>query len=315
MTNNNKQQHIPVLLKEVLVYLNPKKGDVIVDATMGLGGHSEEFLKKIGTEGKLIGIDKDREALNISKRRLKKYKNVIFVKGDFIEIKDIVKGLGFEKVDKVLADIGVSSYQIDEIERGFSFKSDGPLDMRMDKESDIKASDIVNGYSEKELEVIFKSYGEEKFSHRIAMRIKEVSSEKKIETTAELKAIIVEALPIKYKKTLRIDPATKVFQALRVEVNRELKALGGFLPQATRILKKGGRLGVISFHSLEDRMVKNFFRQELKGCVCPSDFPVCRCDNKPTLKAITKKPVMADKKEVNENPRSRSAKFRVVEKL
>ena len=309
------KRHIPVLSKEVLEYLDPKEGDLVIDATVGFGGHSSLLLKKIGTKGQLIGIDKDGEALEATGDKFKKNKNVKLVHGGFEDIEEILEEQKVKEADIILADIGVSSYQIDKAERGFSFREEGPLDMRMDKERNLSAEDIIREYSEEDLVRIFRAYGEERFAKRIARNIVEKREESEIKTTLQLKKIVEESLPVKYRKTLKIDPATKVFQALRIEVNGELEALGGFLPQAIRILKKGGRLAVISFHSLEDRMVKEFFRMEAKECICPSEFPVCRCEKEARVKILTRKPIMGSEEEIKENPRARSAKLRVIEKL
>lgn len=310
----SKVEHKPVLLKETVKFLKPKEGNVFVDGTLGLGGHAEAILEKIGEKGIYVALDKDPQAIKIAKKRLNKYKNLLVYQASFDQLKEVWEKEGLGKADGILADLGVSSLQIDTEKRGFSFKKSGKLDMRMG-ESEKTAADIVNEYSVEELADVFRKYGEEKFSRPIAKKIVEERSKRRLEETLELKEIILSALPEKYKHSLKKDPATKVFQALRVEVNDELEALGGFLPQATSILKKGGRLAVISFHSLEDRTVKEFFKSQSKGCICPRDFPVCKCGNKPGFKIITKKPIIASEEEKLKNPRSRSAKMRVVEKI
>ncbi|PIZ00638.1 16S rRNA (cytosine(1402)-N(4))-methyltransferase [bacterium (Candidatus Howlettbacteria) CG_4_10_14_0_8_um_filter_40_9] len=309
-----ESKHISVLLKETISFLRPKEGDVFVDGTLGLGGHAEAILELIGKKGKYIALDRDPQAIKIAKDRLKKYKNMTVYQANFDQLKDVTAKEGLGKVDGILIDLGVSSLQIDSEERGFSFKKSGPLDMRMG-DSDITAADIVNEYSAEELTGIFRDFGEEKFAKQIAKKIVEKRKERRIENTLEFRDIVLSALPEKYKSILKKDPATKVFQALRVEVNEELEALGGFLPQALSILKKGGRLAVISFHSLEDRIVKDFIRSQSRGCLCPRDFPVCRCGNKPKIKVIASKPVVPSEEEKKENPRSRSAKMRVMEKI
>lgn len=306
--------HKPVLLKETIKFLRPKEGNVFVDGTLGLGGHAEAIIELIGKKGKYVALDRDLQAIIKAKKRLQKHKNVAVYQANFDQLKEVTGKEGLEKTDGILIDLGVSSLQIDSKERGFSFKKSGPLDMRMG-DSDITAADIVNEYSAEELADIFKRYGEEKFAKQIAKKIVEKRKERRIENTLELRELVLSALPEKYKSILKKDPATKVFQALRVEVNEELDALGGFLPQALSILKKGGRLAVISFHSLEDRIVKDFIKSKARGCICPRDFPVCKCGNKPKIKVITSKPVVPSEKEKRENPRSRSAKMRVIEKL
>lgn len=308
--------HIPVLLKEVIRYLKPKESDVFVDATVGLGGHSKEILKKIGEKGKLLGIDRDEEALEIAEKNLREYReNLKFANVDFRNIGETAKRFSFKNVSGILLDLGVSSFQLDAPERGFSFRLEGSLDMRMDRRKKLTASDIVNGYKREDLEKIFKDYGEEKFSGRIVQAIIEKRKIKKIETTKELREVIIGSLPKRYIKSLKIDPATKIFQALRIEVNDEMNALKEFLPQAASILKKGGRLAVISFHSLEDRIAKEFFKTEARGCICPKEFPICTCGRKPRIKILTRKPIIPGIEEIRENPRSRSAKMRVIERI
>lgn len=310
------KKHIPVLLKETIEFLKPKEGDVFIDATVGLGGHAEEILKNIGESGLLLGIDRDLKALEIAKRGLDRFrKRVWLVNDDFRNIEKISRRYKLGSVDGILLDLGVSSFQLEDRERGFSFRLEGPLDMRMDRRNKLTASEVVNNYEKDELEKIFKRYGEEKFSRKIAQKIVDKRKEKKIGTTKELRNIILETLPERYKRSLKIDPATKIFQALRIEVNDEINALKEFLPQALRILKKRGRLAIISFHSLEDRIVKEFFKAEEKGCICPKEFPICRCGKKPRLKIITKKPILPSEEEIEINPRARSAKLRVAQKL
>lgn len=307
--------HIPVLLKETISFLEPRKGGTFIDATIGMGGHSNEIAKLIGPEGCVLALDKDEEALEVAKEKLKVYRNIKFVHSDFRDLAEQFYSSGIENPNGILIDLGVSSLQLDRSERGFSFRYDSSLDMRMDQSKDFKASDIVNNYTKKELIRIFKEYSDEVFAKTIAEKIIDYRESKKIETTKELREIVLSSLPKRYIRNLKIDPATKVFQALRIEVNDELEALKTFLPQAVSILKKGGKLAVISFHSLEDRIVKEFFREEAKECVCPKEFPICKCDKKPSLKIITKKPVTVSADELEINPRARSAKLRVAEKI
>lgn len=283
------ERHIPVLLNEIIDFI-PQSAKVFVDGTVGFGGHTEAILKKFPNLH-VIGIDQDEEALSEVKKRLEPYKERIsLVKGNFREIDRILKDSGFEKADVILADIGVSSYQLDQAERGFSFREEGPLDMRMDKAQKLKAEDIVNACKEEDLANLIFKYGEERNSRRIARRIVEARKKQRITTTSELREIIGGY------KGLRIDPATRTFQALRIEVNDELGALKEFLERSIELLNEKGIIEIISFHSLEDRIVKNYFR-----------------DNKERLKILTKKPVTAGEIERKENPRSRSAKLRVAE--
>lgn len=334
----DKTAHIPVLLEESLEKLNLKKGDTVVDATLGGGGHSREILKTIGDKGKLIAIDRDKKAIEkfaefsicLPDGQISKVKNNYFVNSNFANLENILKALKIKSVDAVLADLGISSDQLEDAERGFSFREDAKLDMRMsshanpridvnqqianDEDSEITAEKIVNNYSEKDLGRIFRDYGEERFAGRIAKRIIETRKSKKIKTTRELIDVIAKAIPGKYRRGKR-HFATKTFQALRIETNGELESLKNFLPQAIDALKTGGRLAVIAFHSGEDRIVKEIFRENARGCVCPQEFPICRCGCEPKIKIITKKPIIPDFKEVKKNPRSRSAKLRVAEKI
>ncbi|MCL5093905.1 MAG: 16S rRNA (cytosine(1402)-N(4))-methyltransferase RsmH [Patescibacteria group bacterium] len=307
-------KHIPVLLNEVIGFIKEDTG-LVVDATVGFGGHAESILMKF-PKIKVIGIDQDKEALDFTKERLEKFRErVQFEKGNFRNLSEILTSLGIKKgtLDFIIADLGISSVQVDRPERGFSFKK-GPLDMRMDQSLKLTAGEIINERKEKELVRIFKEYGEEIFAKKIAKRIIERRKEKEIETTEELREIIISVLPKSYIRKLKIDPATKVFQALRIAVNDELNALKEFLPQALESLKVGGRLGVISFHSLEDRIVKNYMRIESKDCICPKEKIICDCKHIKRLKILTKKPLIPSEKELKQNPRSRSAKLRVAEK-
>jgi 16S rRNA (cytosine1402-N4)-methyltransferase len=307
-----KDKHIPVLLQEVIQYLNPKPGQNYIDATLGFGGHSEAILKKTSPGGRLLGIDQDDEALNSASERLAGFGERFSSKhGNFSELSNLLPG--FPITGGILADIGVSSVQFDEMDRGFSFKG-GPLDMRMDKSAELSAYEIVNKWSEEKLAKIISEYGEERFSSRIARQITETREQKYIETTDELAEIIANAIPRRFWPR-GINPATKTFQAIRIAVNDELGALKRFLPQAVDALEPGARLAIISFHSLEDRIVKDYFRERANPCTCPPQFPKCVCGKVGDIRLITKKPITATDKEIEDNPRSRSAKLRVIEKI
>lgn len=301
--------HKSVLLKEAVELLNLKEGDVVVDATLGGGGHSREILKII-KNGKLITIDADEKA--IKNFETESDDRTILVNDNFANLGKILEELKIEKVDAVLADLGWSSDQLEG--KGMSFIKDEELDMRLDEKQTLSAKKIVNEYSQSDLEGIIRNYGEEKFFKNIAKRIIKYREDKKIGTTAELAEIIKNAVPPKYRYG-KINLATKTFQALRIETNKELANLEKFLPQAAESLKPGGRLAVISFHSLEDKIVKNIFRENARGCICPADFPKCVCGKTPRVRIITKKPIMPSAREIAENPRSRSAKMRVIEKI
>lgn len=311
-----KNMHKSVLLQEVVQFLDPKPGQVFIDATIGFGGHSSEILKKISPDGKLLGIDQDEEALDwLGANLVSKYTNLTLKKANFSEIDQISRESGHQNANGILADIGVSSYQFDEAGRGFSLKNDGPLDMRMDKTRDLTASEVVNTYSEQDLTDIFSKYGEERLSKTIAREIVARRAEKRFESTLELADMIRGVYDKKGLKGLKIHPATRVFQALRIEVNDELGNLEKLLPQVLDLLAPKGRLAVITFHSLEDRIVKDFFQREAKGCICPPDYPICKCGHEKTIKIITKKPILPRREEIQENPRSRSAKLRVIERI
>ena len=304
--------HKSVLLNESIDALNIKSDGIYIDGTAGGGGHSEEILKKL-KNGKLISIDQDPDAISFLKEKLSKYKNSIIVKSNFSEIKDILKELSIEKVDGVLLDLGVSSYQLDTKERGFSYHNDAPLDMRMSK-SGISAYEVVNDFDEQKLNWIIRSYGEEKFSRQIARAIVIEREKAKILTTLQLAEIIKSAVPAKVRRESK-HPAKKTFQAIRIYVNRELDVLEKGLDEAFKVLKTDGRLAVISFHSLEDRIIKNKMKSWTQGCTCPKDFPVCVCNNKPKAKLYKRKPIEPTELEIKENKRSRSAKLRVCIKL
>lgn len=308
-----KFEHIPVLLKESIEGLNIKSNGIYVDGTLGGAGHSLEILKNINSEGLLIGIDRDEEALEVAKERLKKYKNVILIKDNHDNIEKILQDLNIEKVDGILLDLGVSSYQIDEKTRGFSYIGDAQLDMRMDKSQSISAKDIVNEYSQDRLANIIFDYGEEKYSKQIAKNICEYRKNKQIETTRELVNIIEKSVPVhvKYKDG---HPAKKTFQAIRIEVNNELEPLYNTVISCINKLNIGGRLCIITFHSLEDRIVKRAYNNCLGKCTCPSDLPYCVCNKKKLGKLINKKPIVPSEKEVEYNSRSKSAKLRIFER-
>lgn len=302
--------HKSVLLNECIENLNIKQNGIYVDGTAGGAGHSKEIAKRL-KNGKLIAIDRDPDAIKIAKERLSGLPATV-VKSNFTEIIEVLKQENIQKVDGVLLDLGVSSWQLDNPERGFSYHNDAPLDMRM-SQSGTTAADIVNNMSVEYLTDIFKKYGEEKFSYKIACNIEKIRKQKPILTTLELAQIISDSVPAAARRDGH--PARKCFQALRIEVNEELKAVEQGVKNAFSVLNKGGRLCVITFHSLEDRIVKHLFAEFCKGCICPSDFPVCVCGRTPDGKLINKKPIIASASELQENNRSRSAKLRVIEKM
>ncbi|MGI1691171.1 16S rRNA (cytosine(1402)-N(4))-methyltransferase RsmH [Thermoanaerobacter uzonensis] len=304
--------HKSVLLKETIEYLNIKPEGIYVDGTLGGGGHSEEILKRL-TTGKLIAIDRDLDAIKASKERLKNYKNVEYINDNFKNIKEILKSLDIDKVDGILLDLGVSSYQLEEIERGFSYMKDAPLDMRMDKNSPFSAYDVVNKYSQQELEKVIREYGEEKWASRIAKFIVKEREKGEIKTTFQLVEIIKNAIPASARRE-GPHPAKRTFQAIRIEVNQELKGLDKTIEDMVEVLRGKGRIAIITFHSLEDKIVKNTFKKLENPCTCPPNMP-CTCGKKPVVRIITKKPVLPSKEEIETNSRSRSAKLRVAEKL
>ena len=306
--------HISVLLDKCIECLNVKKSGIYVDGTLGGGGHSSHVLKLLDNTGRLIGIDRDIDALTHTKERLKEYTNVTYVKDKHENIKCILDKLEVQGVDGILLDLGVSSYQLDEASRGFSYMHDANLDMRMDRDSRLTAYDVVNGYSEAKLADIFFLYGEEKYSRQIAKKIVSAREIKPIETTLELVDVIKSSLPAKAKNEKQ-HPAKRVFQAIRIEVNGELVDLENAVYDAIKCLNPGGRLAIITFHSLEDRIVKRAYEKMEGRCTCPPDFPKCVCGFVSYGKIITKKPIVADEKELEINPRSRSAKLRVFERV
>lgn len=307
-------KHVSVLLNECIEALNIKEDGIYVDCTLGGAGHSSEILKKLSPIGVLIGIDQDINALNASKEKLKEYDNVIYVHDNFINIENILNNLGISKVDGILMDLGVSSYQLDVAERGFSYMQDAPLDMRMNRDNDFSAYDVVNNYSAEEITNVIRNYGEEKFAKRIAQFIVDKRANKPVETTLELVDIIKAAIPAKFRRD-GPHPAKRTFQAIRIEVNQELQILNKTIEDGVRALNKEGRMLVITFHSLEDRIVKVKFKDLQDPCKCPKEFPICACGKKPIVKIMSRKPIVPSTIEVEENPRSRSAKLRVCEKI
>ena len=303
-------EHIPVLLNECIEGLNIKENGIYVDGTLGGAGHSFEIATNLKNTGTLIGIDRDEEAIKKAKDTLKDFKNVIYVQDNHDNIKEILERLNIEKVDGILLDLGVSSYQIDEETRGFSYIKNSPLDMRMDKTQKLTAKEVVNTYSEQSLADIIYKYGEEKFSRQIARRICEYRKTKEIETTTELVQIIEKCVP----KQNQGHPAKRTFQAIRIEVNNEIEPLYNTVINAIDSLKPGGRLCIITFHSLEDRAVKDAYKDSVGKCTCPTDLPYCVCGNKSKGKIITKKPILPTEEEMKINSRSKSAKLRIFEK-
>ena len=307
-------QHIPVLYREIMEIMDPQPGETFVDCTLGGGGHSRGFLERTSPDGRLIGIDQDQEALEAAQSNLAPFgQRVTYVHSNYRHLESILSQYAPAGVDGILFDLGVSSHQLDEKERGFSYMQDAPLDMRMDMTQPFSAYDVVNGYSEEELHRIIKVYGEENWAKRIAQFIVEFRARKPITTTGELVDIIKRAVP-KGARVQGSHPAKRTFQAIRIEVNQELKVLEDTIDVAVRYLKKGGRIGIISFHSLEDRVVKNIFRQQESPCICPKNFPVCVCGRKSKGIVITRKPILPSEGELEENKRSKSAKLRVFER-
>jgi 16S rRNA (cytosine1402-N4)-methyltransferase len=307
--------HKPVLLEEAVGSLCCRPGGTYVDGTIGGGGHAQAILEKTSPSGLLIGIDADEEALAEAERRLRPFGNrKTLIKGNFADIGQILKELHIEKVDGILLDLGVSSHQLESADRGFSFSLNAPLDMRMDRSRKLNAYDLINTFSVQELEKIIRGYGEETMAGRIVRAISEQRIKAPIRTTYELAQIIVQSVPSKFRRR-KIHPATKTFQAIRIAVNNELANLHRAVSDGISLLHKQGRFCIISFHSLEDRIVKNIFRSWEKGCICPPDIPICTCHRKPLLKIITKKPIIPEVIERTNNPRARSAKLRTAERI
>ena len=306
-------KHKPVLLEECIRGLHIKENGIYVDGTLGGAGHSKEILRNLSEKGLLIGIDRDEEALKAAKANLKEYKNVKYIHGNHDNIKEILEELDIAKVDGILLDLGVSSYQLDERNRGFSYLGENELDMRMDKSQELTAKIVVNTYKEEDLANIIYNYGEERYSRNIAKNICNYRKQKTIETTKELVEIIEKSIP----KSKQNDghPAKRTFQAIRIEVNNEIKPLEKTIEDCIDVLNPEGRLCVITFHSLEDRAVKNAYYKAKGICTCPKDLPYCVCGAKELGKIINKKPIIASDKEQTENTRSKSAKLRIFEKI
>lgn len=310
-----KFKHKSVLLEECIENLDIKKDGIYVDGTLGGAGHSSEIVKLLGENGLLVGIDQDENAIKAASLKLNDVINKVkLVRDNFSNLKSILKELSIENFDGLLLDLGVSSHQLDEAERGFSYMHDAPLDMRMDTRNNLTARHVVNNYSKLDLERIIKDYGEERWAKRIAQFIVQFREDEEIITTYQLVDIIKRAIP----RGARMDgphPAKRTFQAIRIEVNQELDVIGSTIKVAVEKLNTGGRICIITFHSLEDRIVKNTFRSLENPCTCPIEFPICQCNKRPTVKVITRKPILPTKEEIEANPRSRSAKLRVAEKI
>lgn len=307
-------KHKSVLLDETIENLNIKPNGVYVDGTLGGGGHSHEIARRLTEGGRLIGIDQDADAIAAATKRLSEFSDrVTIVRNNYCNIEQVLNELGIDKVDGIVLDLGVSSYQLDTAERGFTYKVDAPLDMRMDQRQEITAKDIINGYSEMDLYRVIRDYGEDKFAKNIAKHIVAARKEKTIETTFELNELIKAAIPMKFRVATG-HPAKKTFQAIRIELNKELDVLENSVDTMIDKLSDGGRICIITFHSLEDRIVKTRFKYNENPCTCPPDFPVCVCGNKSKGKVITRKPIVPSDEELEENKRSKSSKLRVFEK-
>ena len=308
-------RHTSVLLQETIDALCILSGGIYVDGTLGGGGHSEQIAARLSGEGRLIGIDQDAAAVEAAGKRLEQFKDhVTIVRSNYGNMAGELKKLGISSVDGVLLDLGVSSYQLDDAERGFTYREDAPLDMRMDQRKALTAREVVNSYSEQDLYRIIRDYGEDRFAKNIAKHIVRERQIQSIETTGELIHIIKAAIPAKVRATGG-HPAKRTFQAIRIEVNQELSVLMNSLDMIIDLLNDGGRFCVITFHSLEDRIVKDAFRKAENPCICPPDFPVCVCGRKPKGKVITRKPILPSVRETEDNPRSKSAKLRVFERI
>lgn len=305
--------HFSVLLEETITGLKVKPEGIYVDGTLGGGGHAYQVCKRL-TTGRFIGIDQDEDAIRAAGRRLEEFSpKVTIIRSNYCRMKEVLKEAGVEAVDGIVLDLGVSSFQLDTVERGFSYRFDTKLDMRMDNRQSLTAREIVNEYSEKELYRIIRDYGEDQFAKNIARHMVKAREIQPIETTFQLNEIIKAAIPAKMRKTGG-HPSKKTFQAIRIECNHELEVLRDTLEDMIELLNPGGRLCIITFHSLEDRLVKNAFKKAENPCICPSHFPVCVCGNKPKGKVVTRKPILPSEKELGENSRSKSAKLRVFEK-
>lgn len=307
-------KHIPIMLDEVMDGLAVKPDGIYVDGTLGGAGHSSAIAAKLGEKGRLIGIDQDGDAIKAAGKRLEIYGDkVTVVRSNYAQMTEILKSLFIEEADGILLDLGVSSYQLDTAERGFSYMEDAPLDMRMDRRKEITARDIVNGYSESELARIIREYGEDKFAAKIAGKIVSERERKAIETTGELAEIVKSVIPAKFA-IMGGHPAKRTFQAIRIELNEELTVLRDSIEKMTELLADRGRIAVITFHSLEDRIVKTAFKKLENPCICPPTFPVCVCGNKSKGKVITKKPILPKSEEISENRRAKSSKLRIFER-
>lgn len=306
-------EHKSVLLYETVDSLNIRPDGIYVDGTLGGGGHAFEVLKRLGPEGRLIGIDQDADAIRAATERLEQFKDkVTIVRSNYRNIREVLSDLGIEKVDGIYLDLGVSSYQLDTAERGFTYRENAPLDMRMDQRNEKTAADILNDYSEMELYRIIRDYGEDRFAKNIAKHIVKAREVQRIETTDQLVEIIKAAIPAKIRAEGG-HPAKRTFQAIRIELNHELEVLNDSIDTMIDLLKPGGRLSIITFHSLEDRIVKTRFRTNENPCICPPDFPVCVCGKKSKGQVITRKPIVPTDDELEENKRSKSSKLRVFE--
>ena len=309
-------EHTSVMPREVACHLNLKPGDTCVDGTLGGAGHASEMVEQISPGGTFIGIDQDIDAIENARRKLsRRDANIVIIHDNFSHLPEILENRDIKGVDAILLDLGLSLHQLRKGQRGFSFLKDEPLDMRMDKRHGITAADIVNTFTQQELADIFFSYGEERMSRQIARKIIEIRQDAPITTSAQLAAIIVDAIPQKVAKKQKIHPATRVFQALRIKVNQELERLKKIMEQIPALLNPGGRLCVISFHSLEDRIVKHGIRAFENGCTCPREFPRCICGFTPSLRSISRKPFVPTATEITINPMARSARLRVAEKI
>lgn len=307
--------HETVLLNEAIEGLNIVADGIYVDGTTGGGGHSEEIAKRLGNSGRLLCIDQDEEALTHARKRLEIHREKIIYENDnFSNLKAVLERNNIEKINGLILDLGVSSYQLDNKNRGFSYMNDAPLDMRMDKNRSLTARDVVNNYGEEDLKKIIREYGEENWAARIAQFIVEERRHKSIETTGELVEIIKKAIPSQARRD-GPHPAKRTFQAIRIEVNNELGIIEETIRDATAAMKKGGRICIITFHSLEDRIVKNTFKDLEKDCICPPEIPVCICDKIKELKVLTRKPILPSEEEILGNPRARSAKLRIAKRL
>lgn len=307
-------RHKSVLLKETISGLRLKPDGIYVDGTLGGGGHAYEICRQLGNKGSFIGIDQDADAIEAARVRLSDFgESVTIIRSNYCDMKSVLQGIGINKADGIVLDLGVSSYQLDTAERGFSYTKDAPLDMRMDRRQQMTARDIVNTYDERDLFQIIRDYGEDRFAKNIAKHIVHEREKGPIETTVQLAEIIGHAIPMKVQKTSG-HPAKRTFQAIRIELNSELDVLRRSLNDMIEILNESGRLCVITFHSLEDRIVKNIFRKSENPCTCPSDFPVCVCGKISKGRMVPRKPIVPGEKEQEENPRSKSAKLRIFER-